>query len=538
MTTRANETRAEDAGMTGLGGLYSGVAFGRGDANRVRDRLRARRATAAEAGYTPEPVAALSADLCRRCLGVGWVQRAVPAEHPDFGRLAPCQCAAAPPPPGVAAATAAADASLAALRANFVPAPWRDARLDDDEAAPPAESDAEATTDERALALAGGYAVWQEEAWHAAAEYARGEPSGWLALRGPGGAAGERLVRLAAGIVNDRIDRGRPARLLTPQDLDDRYRDTEPADFFRWAREVRAEPLVAVSLSGVSAGIYAPAVTEFIAGILAFRYTNRLPTVVAAAVDERRLPAELRNWLTGVDPSFCRQVTAAASSGEDGRPMPRMAAMMSFPTYDPTYDGACGRRAAAHNAESARFLYLWARREMIYGEGIVVIIGECGRGKTHLAVATLQERARGGGDIYYATVPDLLDRLRGGAELNAAATSATRASRVEYDAGAALLERVKYVDCLVLDDLGSERRTPFAEERLWQIINHRHENNMSTVITVTDLNLIKDSRPQIYSRLRHRSAVTTILLAGPDYRLESADDLPSDFDNRVPDRTP
>ena len=51
---------------------------------------------------------------------------------------------------------------------------------------------------------------------------------------------------------------------------------------------------------------------------------------------------------------------------------------------------------------------------------------------------------------------------------------------------------------LVLDDLGAERNTPFAEpDKLFQIVNHRYEERLPTIITTSDrLSDIDTARPR------------------------------------------
>ena len=40
---------------------------------------------------------------------------------------------------------------------------------------------------------------------------------------------------------------------------------------------------------------------------------------------------------------------------------------------------------------------------------------------------------------------------------------------------------------LALDDMGAERSTPFAEDKLFQIINYRYEERLPTIITTSHL---------------------------------------------------
>ena len=46
-----------------------------------------------------------------------------------------------------------------------------------------------------------------------------------------------------------------------------------------------------------------------------------------------------------------------------------------------------------------------------------------------------------------------------------------------------LLEKCKKTPCLVLDDLGKERFTPWVLEQLWAITYMRHKNKLNTIIT-------------------------------------------------------
>jgi DNA replication protein DnaC len=102
-----------------------------------------------------------------------------------------------------------------------------------------------------------------------------------------------------------------------------------------------------------------------------------------------------------------------------------------------------------------------------------VLLGETGCGKTHLAAAVGHYlRARGIG-VEFCVVPDLLDDLRS-------------ASREHTDAGHLedVLEAVRTAPCLILDDLGVHSATPWAQEKLFQILNYRYNAKLPTVITV------------------------------------------------------
>ena len=70
-------------------------------------------------------------------------------------------------------------------------------------------------------------------------------------------------------------------------------------------------------------------------------------------------------------------------------------------------------------------------------------------------------------------VPDLLDHLR---------AAFSPQAEISYDD---LFEQVRNAPLLVLDELGSHSATPWAEEKLRQIINHRFTAELPTVVTTT-----------------------------------------------------
>lgn len=138
-------------------------------------------------------------------------------------------------------------------------------------------------------------------------------------------------------------------------------------------------------------------------------------------------------------------------------------------------------------------------------QGFLTLIGEPGCGKTHLAVAIVQYRLARSEAIAFAVVPDLLDHLR--------ATFGPRAA-VSYDER---FEAYKSVCLLILDDLGTQKATPWADEKLYQLVNHRYNHHLPMVVTSNDLPTDMDLRLQ--SRLfdQRRNCVFEIL-AG-DYRM-------------------
>ncbi|MBI4180819.1 MAG: ATP-binding protein [Chloroflexi bacterium] len=103
-------------------------------------------------------------------------------------------------------------------------------------------------------------------------------------------------------------------------------------------------------------------------------------------------------------------------------------------------------------------------------KGWLVLVGPSGSGKTHLAAAIANQRIKNNQPVFYITTPDLLDHLR---------SSFSPSSEIPYND---FFEQVRNTQLLVLDDLGAQSSTPWAKEKLDQLLNHRFANQLPTVI--------------------------------------------------------
>ena len=76
---------------------------------------------------------------------------------------------------------------------------------------------------------------------------------------------------------------------------------------------------------------------------------------------------------------------------------------------------------------------------------------------------------------------------------------------------------VRNVPLLLLDDLGTENTTPWAREKLYQLINHRYNEQLATVFTSKLAPEAID--PRIYSRLCDPQLTQEIVrISAGDYR--------------------
>ena len=168
------------------------------------------------------------------------------------------------------------------------------------------------------------------------------------------------------------------------------------------------------------------------------------------------------------------------------------------------FDNFIFRRESPDLEVVASSVRRWAETS---GAGHLLLTGSVGVGKTHLAVAACHTLLHQGRVIYFTTSAELLDTLR------------DAYSAEGEDSHYSLIERMKTVDVLALDDFGKERRNDFAVERLSVIIHARHAAALTTIITT---NLpparIVEWDEAAASRLMDRTRCHLVPMDGTDYR--------------------
>lgn len=136
-------------------------------------------------------------------------------------------------------------------------------------------------------------------------------------------------------------------------------------------------------------------------------------------------------------------------------------------------------------------------------KGWLVLLGRYGCGKTHLSAAIANHAIKAGVSTLFLTAPDLLDWLR----------YAYANIEVSFEHR---FEEIRQIPLLVLDDFGTQNATPWAQEKIYQIINHRYVNQLPTVITSNYH--FNDFEGRIRSRLQDPNLVTIVKILAPDYR--------------------
>ena len=414
-------------------------------------------------------------DSCDVCGGRGWFTPDVPAGHLQFGQVVTCQCQQD--------RLQEERSAKLLLYSNL----GHLSRFTFDTLDPGGRAD---QPESQSLF---------NEAYQAASVYAE-NPVGWLVFTGPNGSG---KTHLAAAIANRCIDRGHVVFFVHVPDLLDHLRatfavdsDTSYSDLFE---QVKSTPLLI--LDGVGNQSATPWAQEKLQQIINHRYNAQLPTVVTTTSEMSELDQYVGSRLATQGLSRVMRVRSREPLPIHhlGRIEPEMLRRMTFETFD-----VRGNNPSAEQRESLEGAYQFARNYAADPHGWLTLSGDTGVGKTHLAVAIAVERMKMGHQVFFAFVPELLDYLR---------YTFTPDSHLTYDR---IFDEVKNTPLLILDDLGKERSSEWAIEKLYQIIVHRHNASLPTVVT-TMVDFTKEREP-IGSRVQDPSAGEFLQIDSPDYR--------------------
>ncbi|HLF28376.1 MAG TPA: ATP-binding protein [Anaerolineae bacterium] len=419
------------------------------------------------------------APACPICDDLQWVSLDVPIGHPDFGKLFPCTCQ-----------QAERDRSRAeALRAS------RDIAHLAHMTFATFQSEGHALNVEQRGSLRNAYEGSQRYA---------DEPRGWLLIQGGYGVG---KTHLAAAIANACLSQSLPVTFLNTPDLLDHLRGAFSPNaeetYDRRFDDLRESPLLILDDLGTqNATAWAE---EKLFQLLNHRYVAKLPTVITTNLPLDDLDPRLSSRLADMDlvrklpidaPDFRR------SALEQGQSSLSSLAHYHDKTFE-SFDVREGELSAEERRNLKEALSI-ARAFAEQPKDWLVFFGTYGSGKTHLAAAIANRRVEQGYPALFVVVPDLLDHLR---------AAFSPQSNVSYDQR---FEEVRTSPLLILDDLGTESATPWAREKLYQIINYRYTARLPTVITTA---LSPDEfDPRIRSRILDETRCRIIPILAPSYR--------------------
>jgi DNA replication protein DnaC len=332
------------------------------------------------------------------------------------------------------------------------------------------------------------------------------DPNGWLVLVGPSGSG---KTHLTAALANERISHGFPAFYIATPDLLDHLRATfspnSEIPYDEFFDQVRNAPLLILDDFGLQAST--AWAREKLDQLLTYRFNRRLPTVIVPIVALEQLDDRLQTRLT--DPELSKvcvtEEKKTTSLEYSWGPEFQLQKSMTFKNFDLQRPNL-----SPEQLENLEMAYRAALNFAQSPDGWLVLQGENGCGKTHLAAAIVNYQFQAEKPALFIVVPEFLDHLR--------STFNPDKKDLSYDE---LFEKVKTAPLLVLDDFGEQSATPWAREKLYQIMNYRYNASLPTVITTVYTLDEVEIESRIASRLIDGRRSNFLNIIAPDYRSDA-----------------
>ncbi len=439
-------------------------------------------------------------EVCPICGGLGVVTMDVPVGHPDFGKAFACICQAdklkvrkSTQLRTLSNLDAFADKTFATFEVDY-------SLLGDDgeflrsQCAKLSRNENMTEAQRRQINTVAELALRYAE-----------DPQGWLLFQGSYGTG---KTHLASAIANRRLEQGKAVLFITTPDLLDHLRATfgpsSEVAYDERFEQIRTAPLLV--LDDLGAESQTAWAQEKLYQLLSYRHTRKLPTVVTTNSDPERLEPRIRSRL--LDQSLTQIVLLTVPDRRS--PLTTWQELdlsnldryreMTFETFDSRENEGLPDDQVRRLEHAVQVVRYYAASPT----GWLVLMGEPGSGKTHLAAAIAHECRNRGDRPLFVTASELLDHLR---------VTFPPGSPVSYDKRMA---EIKSASVVVLDNLSVDKNlSSWARDKLFEILTYRFDYKLPTVITTYQTLAEMDAR--LRSRVTNDSRCEILAITAPSY---------------------
>jgi len=402
---------------------------------------------------------------CPQCNGTGWLSFNVPLVHEKFGKIEPCVCQNEK----LSNNRYAKLQELSGIK-NLKKLTFENLQQN---------------------GLNSGFSSKFRHAYAVAQQYVH-DTKGWLIFQGPSGSG---KTHLLVAILNQTMKNDKPAFYISTPDLLDHLRSSygpnNMTDYDTLFDHIKNTSLLGLDDFGSeSSTTWAK---EKLAQLINYRYNRELPTVIALSTGLNQLDETIKGKLQ--DYNLVDLITLGSkqdiSHGYLDQLRQDVTQTMTFENF---------------NYKSSNILNKGFHQAMEFAsnpDGWLVIRGNTGSGKTHLAASITNFLESKEINSIFTFIPDLVDYLR---------LSINATSSISHES---LLKDLMTCDALILDDFGTKSNSSWIDEKIYQILVHRYESKLITILTIRNLSEIPES---IISRISDTALVDHIELDSPDYR--------------------
>ena len=417
---------------------------------------------------------------CNICGDLGWITPDVSIDHPDFGSHYPCVCRA----------QNSASTNEKRLKEYSNLSDLSDYTFD--------------TLDPKGKHPKINSEVFKN-AFKESFEYSI-HPSNWLLISGPH-ASGK--THLAAAIANQCMKSGVPVFFIHSTDLVEELRRTNfneshPSETFDMTSHVKLAPVLV--LDDFSSSIQSNWAMDKLLAILNHRANLKLPTIITTAEKTESLHPFIKSRVG--DNNLGKIIYTNSNSSEGSNltigELPPDIKRMTFNSFN-TKGLPNSTNANKSSLETA------LKTAKIYAEHpegwLTFYSPNTGCGKTHLAASISNQMLDNGQEVFFAVVPELMSYL--GASISPNSSLDTES----------IFLQLKQSPFMVLDELGEERQTAWSQDKLAQLIVHRQNHHLPTIITTRmDIMDMAKKGSSIASRLLDPNMGQIIKIDSSDYR--------------------